>query len=377
MKIIVTGTHLTPALAVIEELRKIQSVEIIYIGRSSTMEGDNTKSIESQVLKDSGIKFIPITSGRLQRTLSFGTIFSLLKIPIGLTQAGYYIFKEKPDVVLSMGGYISVPVTICAWLLQTPIIIHEQTLIPGLANTINSYFADRIAVSFPENISYKENKTVLTGNPLRKEIFNPKNSKDPELAEIINLSVKNKQPLILITGGNQGSHVINQTLSKSLENLIKVAFIVHQTGDSKYADFDKLLLQKKSLKNPEKYLVRKWINGEDWGYLLKNIDVAVSRAGINTLLELAQNSIPTLVIPLPSVRNGEQNFNGDFFSKVGLVKILPQSNLNKDSLTKNIMDILKDLDNFKRSAKGAFKFVIHDAAKRLALEVILLAKKRS
>lgn len=376
MKIIITGTHFTPALAVIDELRRVPDIDVVYIGRESTLEGDNTRSVESKVMADSGVKFIPLISGRFQRNLTIHTIPSLLKIPIGFLQSIYHIFKECPDVILSFGGYISVPVVFAAWLFSIPIIIHEQTLIPGLANIINSWFADRIAVSFPENTTYEKKKTVLTGNPLRKEIYDPKNSEDNPIRAIINLSSKNKQPLILVTGGNQGSHIINQTILKSLEDLTKIANVVHQTGDSKFADFDHLLDRKKTLHHPEKYLIQKWINSDDWGFLLKHVDLAVSRAGINTLLEFAYNSIPTLVVPLPSIYNKEQSFNAEFFEKSGLAKILPQTDLSEKNLKENIQNIIDDLDARKKSAEQSSKFAIKDAAKRLALEVILLAKKR-
>ncbi|MDD2823040.1 MAG: UDP-N-acetylglucosamine--N-acetylmuramyl-(pentapeptide) pyrophosphoryl-undecaprenol N-acetylglucosamine transferase [Candidatus Daviesbacteria bacterium] len=375
MKILITGTHLTPSLAVINELQKVQGVEIVYIGRSTTMEGDNTKSVESQVLKELGVNFLPIISGRLQRTFTFNIIPSLLKIPLGIIQSAFYLFKEKPDVVLSMGGYISVPVTICAWFYSIPIIIHEQTLIPGLANTINSWFADRVAVSFSENTIFNRNKTILTGNPLRKEVLDPQNTKDEELKEFINLAKKDKQPLILITGGNQGSHIINQTISKSLEDLLSKAYVIHQTGDSKYKDFESLNEQRKLLKNPEKYLVRKWINGGDWGIVLKNTNLAISRAGINTLLELAYFSIPTIVIPLLSTHNKEQCFNAEFFKKSGLVKIIFQNDLNPEILNKNIEESLNNLSLLKQKAQPSKQLVIPDAASRLALEVIILAKK--
>lgn len=374
MKIVITGTHLTPSLAVIEELKKNQGVEITYMGRSATLEGDKTKSVESQIFSDLGIKFISLTSGRLQRSFTIHTVPSLLKIPVGFLESLYYLFNEKPDVVLSMGGYTSVPVVFSAWLLKIPIIIHEQTIIPGLANTINSWFADKVALSFSENNFYKNNNTVITGNPLRKEILDPKNSKDEDFKNIVELSSKNKQPLILITGGNQGSHAINQAVKDNLSMLTQNAYIIHQTGDSKFADFDKLSSQKNNLKNPEKYLVRKWINSDDWGYLLKKIDLAVSRAGINTLLELSLFSVPTLVIPLSTE---EQNFNARFFTEAGLAKTISQKDFDKNSLVNSIIDMTEKLDDWKKSAKRAARFVIPDAAKRLALEVILLAKKRT
>ena len=147
MKILITGAHFTPALAVIEELRKISGVEVIYVGRSTTLEGDKTWSVESEVLSSKSIKFIPIITGRLQRSFTIYTIPSLLKIPIGLLQALFIFFTEKPDVILSFGGYVAVPTVLIGWLWSIPIIIHEQTLVSGLANEISALFADKICLS--------------------------------------------------------------------------------------------------------------------------------------------------------------------------------------------------------------------------------------
>src|SRR3989344_6144770 len=100
MKILVTGAHFTPALAVIEELKKTYNADILYVGRNTTMEGDNTLSVESQILPKLGVKFISLTTGRLQRDFNIYTIISLLKIPIGLTQSFIVILFYKPDVIL-------------------------------------------------------------------------------------------------------------------------------------------------------------------------------------------------------------------------------------------------------------------------------------
>ena len=350
MKILLTGAHFTPAVAVIEELKKNYKAEVVYVGRKSTLEGDDTPSQESQILPKLGVKFIPITTGRLQREFTKYSIPSLLKIPIGFMQALLIILKEKPDVVLSYGGYIAVPVVIAGWLLSIPVIVHEQTLVSGLANRISSFFADKIAVSFPS----QNPKAILTGNPLRRQILD---------------SVKLYHPRgvnILITGGNQGSHVINLAVEQSLDKLIKIASIIHVTGDNKFGDFERL-----ERRQSEKYIVKKWI-GEDWGLILKKVDLVVSRAGINTLTELAYLGIPVLVIPIPYLYQDEQNKNAKFFENLGLVKILPQSKLSAGTLYKNINDCLKDLDSLKRQAKNAKKVIIPDAAKRLALETVFL-----
>lgn len=376
MKVLLTGTHFTPAQAVIEQFHTMNNVEIIYVGRKSTREGDKAASVESQVLPKMEVKFIPIISGRLQRSFTIYTIPSLLKIPIGFLQSFFVVLREKPDVVLSFGGYISVPVVISSWLLSIPVIIHEQTLVSGLANTISSWFADKVAISFPQNKAFDKSKTVLTGNPMRGEVVET-NEKvvNNEIKEIVVLSRKERLPILLITGGNQGSHVINESVGQALDNLTKSACVVHQTGDSKFNDFEKLLATKVNLKFPERYLPVKWVEGAQMGYLFKNIDLAVCRASMNTLLELAFFGVPSLVIPIPYLYKDEQNINAKFFVKLGLVEVLPQKDLTAKNLLESILNMLGNLGELREKAKGAKEVVIPDAAKRLALETLLLAQE--
>ena len=353
MKVLITGAHFTPALAVVNELKKYKDTEIVYVGRKTTLEGDKALSAESQILPSLGVKFIPIITGRLQRSFTIYTIPSLLKIPIGLLQALYVIIKEKPDVILSFGGYVAVPVVFTGWLFSIPIITHEQSVVMGLANKISSIFADKIAVSFPSNNS----KAILTGNPIRREILD---GVKPHYHKELN---------ILVTGGNQGSHVINLAIEEVLDQLTKIASIIHVTGDNKFGDFGRL----EKLQN-DRYTVKKWI-GEDWGQTLKKIDLVISRAGINTLSELAYLGIPALVVPIPYLFADEQDKNAKYFEKLGLVKILPQSRLSGKNLLANIRLMISKLDSLKKMARQAKSAVYPDAAKRLALEAILLANE--
>lgn len=370
MKILVTGAHFTTAVAVIEELKKQKDIKIVYVGRKTTREGDSSPSVESKVLPEMGVKFIPIITGRLQRAFTIYTIPSLLKIPIGFIQAFFILLKEKPDVILSFGGYVAVPQVLAGWLLSIPIIIHEQTLISGLANTISSFFADKIAVSFESNLTFKDGKTILTGNPLRKEILNStKEDLSNEYKSVFNIAKKDGLPVILVTGGNQGSHAINVAVEDCLNDLLKIAFVIHQTGDSKFQDFERLQIRKN-----DRYVASKFIYKE-MAYILKNVDLVVSRAGINTLSELAYLGTPTLVIPVPYLYKDEQNENAKYFEKLGLTKILPQKNLNGKNLLENIKNMIKNIDELKNKAKGAKGIIIPDAAKRLALETILLKLK--
>lgn len=356
MKILVTGAHLTPAIATIEKLKKYPDVKIVYVGRNTTQEGDSSLSLESQILPALGIKFIPITAGRLQRSFTVYTIPSLLKIPIGFLQSFLIILKEKPDAILSFGGYVAVPVVIVGWLFSIPIIIHEQTLVSGLANKISALFTDKVALGF-DNVHIKNEKAIYVGNPLRDEIKNPVKKLPSEYNEFF----RSRLPTILIMGGNQGSHTINKKTEEILEKLTKIASIIHITGNNKFNDFERL----KEFQS-ENYLVKKWI-GKEIGAVLRKVDFIISRAGVNTLSEIFFLGKRALVIPLEPLYKDEQNKNAKYFKEQGFVKIIPQSKLSAQSLLDNIKDMIKE-----KNKKIVKKNSGIDAAERLALETILL-----
>ncbi len=368
MKILITGAHFTPAVAVIEELKKWDGVDIVYVGRNRTMEGDKSQSVESSELPGMGVKFISIITGRLQRVFTIYTIPSLLKLPIGFIQALYIILSEKPDIILSFGGYVAVPLVIMGWLWSIPIIIHEQTLVSGLANKICALFADKICLGFSENDFSKKDNAVITGNPIRSEILHPEGNLDSSYGKLLKAAQNGKIPVVLITGGNQGSHVLNLAVEAVLEKLTRIACVMHVSGENKFGDFERL----EKIQNNH-YLVEKWV-GKEWGLLLSKIDLVVTRGGINSLSEIAVLGKPALIVPIPYLTQNEQGRNAEYFEKLGLAKVLPQSKLSGESLLRNIKDMLNNLDDLKDKAKNAGNEIAPDGAKRLVLETFLLKK---
>lgn len=341
------------------------------------MEGDNTPAIESKIIPRLGVRFVPLIAGRLKKEISIWTIISFFKIPIGFIQALYIVLKEKPDVVVSFGGYVGLPVVFAAWLFSIPILLHEQTLVSGLANKLSGLFADKIAVSFQNDYSFDKDKIIFTGNPLRVELLQTDNKNlhmhknvSNDIKDLIKLSKKKKLPLLLITGGNQGSHIINKAIEQVLVGLLKNYCIVHQVGDSKFKDFERLVPRQ-----AENYLIRKWIDVNDWSYLLKNTDIAVSRSGVNTLIELAYFGIPTVTIPLPGIYANEQEKNAEYFKVLGLCQIIYQKDLSAKKLKLEIERLRKDLKNYRQAAENSRKDIIEDSARRLALEVKILNEK--
>ncbi|MBI4096937.1 MAG: glycosyltransferase [Candidatus Levybacteria bacterium] len=167
MNVAIIGGHLSPALAVIDA--KPSGVDVLFIGRKHALEGDQARSFEEKVISEKGIPFHALTTGRLQRKLTRHTMVSLFKLPYGAVQAFSLLGKTKPDVILSFGSYVSLPVVIAASMRNIPVVIHEQTLEAGLANKIAARFATKICISWESSMPFfPREKTVLTGNPIRE-----------------------------------------------------------------------------------------------------------------------------------------------------------------------------------------------------------------
>lgn len=350
MKIILTGGHLTPALAVIEVLKE---EEIIFIGRKYALEGDQTLSLEYKTITSLGIPFKAITTGRLQRKFTKHTIFSLLKIPYGFFQSFLILRRFKPHTVLGFGGYVSLPVIFAAYILRIPVVIHEQTLEAGLANKIGSFFAKKICISWETSRRFfPEDKTILTGNPIRREIIDVFDNTTKEV---------NDPPLIYITGGSLGSHAINVLVEKTIKRLLPNARVIHQTGDaSEFADFERLSYLRDSLPDEYKkrYLPQRFLEVKEVAQVLKTADLVVGRAGMNTLTELIFLNKPSLLIPLSQGR--EQRKNALFLSELGLAEVRLEENLTPDELLNTFKYMF---ENYQKYALNKdYKIYIRDAA---------------
>lgn len=372
MKVLVTGAHFTPAQAVIEKLLENPDLDIVYLGRKYARDDDKAPSVESKILSELGVKFIPITAGRLNRFFSFYSLVALLKTPIGFIQSFYYLLKEKPDLIVSFGGFTGLPVVINGWFLSVPSIIHEQSLKMGLSNLISGIFANKIAVSFKDfkkPVFLNPEKFIVTGNPIRKELLSETNP-SKKIKEFVTSANRRKKPLILVTAGNQGSHFINLIVEDKLEELSKLVTIIHQTGDSKYDDYSNL-----EKHQSENYLVHKWIKAEDLSYVLDNTDLVISRAGINTLLELSLKSVPSLMIPIPV--GSEQKKNADYFKRIGLGEVVDEKKLTPDLFITRIKEMLNKKVGYKKNAEIAKTFVMLDADKRLTQEILLMLNSQN
>ncbi len=357
MKIALIGGHLAPALAVLEALKKD---EVFFIGRKYGLEGDSAVTLEYQTIRDLGIPFFELKTGRLQRHLSRHTFTSLVRLPLGVAKAHAILKKTKPDVVLAFGGYLSLPIAYATHMLDIPLVLHEQTLEAGFANKVISPFASAICISWESSRKYFSGKNVfLTGNPLRKELLSPKT---PDFAKPLISAL----PTIYITGGSAGSHAINTLIAGCLDELLKDMIVVHQTGDAKqFSDYDRLTAFKENMdaKRAERYILRKFVDPSEVGYIFKDADLIVSRSGINTVTELLYLEKPALFIPLPFSQRKEQQKNAVFLRDLGLADVLSQQGATSEKLYNKITSMLshKKTYTIKESGKK-YRQIIEKAA---------------
>jgi len=357
-KIVISGGHLTPALAVIEELQKRGGWEIFYFGRPYSTEGDKAPSLESKIIQEKGLRFIPINFGRIQHKFTRYTLSAFLRIPWSFMLAFYHLLRLKPDLVLSFGSYVGATVSLAAWLSAVPVAIHEQTTVFGLANKMTSAWAEKIFVSWPETLKdLPKEKTILTGNPLRQEVF--------RFDQKIWASFKFDEnlPLILVTGGNQGSHRLNLAVEGILEKIMVKYNLCHLTGHLQVSnDFSRLSEKKKelpaNLKN--RYLLKEYLT-EGWGTVLKKADLVVSRAGINTISELLVLGKPQLLIPIPWLPHDEQTKNAQMVKKMGWGEALRQDDLTPETLFKKIEMMMEKIKSYQQKPN----LVNRQAAKKI------------
>jgi len=323
--LVFTGGHHTSALVVAKELILQDKYKVVWFGHRHSMWGDKSDSAEYKEVTAAGIKFYDLKAGKFYNTFN---PLKLIRIPWGFIQALYFLLKIRPDGIVSFGGYLAVPTVISGWLLGIPSITHEQTITTGWANKLISLFVKKIAITWPESAKfYPKSKTILTGLPLRSEVIEVKNLK---------LKIKNYKPVIYITGGKQGSHLINQIIFSILPRLVKKYMIIHQTGSSSiHNDYQHALSLVQKNYEVFDFDSRKAI------LALKQADIVIGRAGAHTIYELAVLGKKSILVPIPWVSYNEQMVNAQLLEKSGLAVVISEDKLNGEQILSALKDIQK------------------------------------
>lgn len=350
MKLLITGGHVTPALACIDYIaEKKLPLDIVFVGRQFAQKDDTEPTYEYKEITSRNIPFHHLTTGRLTRSVSLQTLKHLLDIPKGFWNA-YKLLKEiRPDKILSFGGYLAVPIAVIGSLMNIPVYTHEQTIHPGLANKIIGHFAKNIFVSFPETVTYfSAEKVIVTGNPIRQSIFATENPQ----AEKINIAAD--RPVMYVTGGSLGAHAINVHIEKILPQLLEKYTVIHQSGNvAEFGDYERLKQLRDSFTGEmqEHYHLYTHLFADQIGYVYSKADLVISRSGANTFSELAALQKPTIFIPLPISAHGEQQKHAELFTQYGVGEVFDQKGSSEELLQlvdKMISNLSHYKDNFKK-----------------------------
>lgn len=365
MKIVFTGGHHTSSLVIAKNL-KAKGHEVIWFGHRQTMWQEPSLSLEYEEVTESGIPFVEIKAGKLYRDFN---ILKLLRIPYGFIEAFFKLLKEKPDFIVAFGGYLSLPVVIGAWLFGIPSVTHEQTHTYGLANKLISPFVKKVFLTWEESRKYfPYKKTEVVGLPLREEILKIKRIKKNQT-----------MPLIYITGGKQGSHIINKVVEKILPELLEKYLIYHQSGKIVKTGDLASLQRKRNILNQEvkkNYYIRPFFNAKEVAKIFSSCSLVISRSGAHTVYELAFLGIPAIFIPIPWSFQNEQEKNALVFKKNQAGIILKEKKLTPENLLMAINKALKK--SFSRNAKKLKSIVKTNATLKIveSLENLFNAQKK-
>lgn len=347
IRIVVTGGgsggHVAPLKAVVPVLQQKYGNDLVctWIG---------SKQFEEDAANDLGVGFKKIHSGKLRRYFSWQNLFDAFKVEAAFWQSLYYLIRLRPRVVVSTGGFVSVPVVIAAWFLYIPVITHEQTIALGLANKINAYFSKKILLGFEDSKNHfsksQQKKITVVGNPIRKSVMG--GDFDGLQESFSDLNFENDKPLLYITGGSQGSSIMNEIVWNNLEYLLETFMVIHQCGKNG-VEKSKEIFAQLNKEQKQSYWCGAFVKAE-----LKHVyacaDVVFARSGAGTVNELAVFRIPSVFVPLAIAQQNEQFKNAQWFLKQPDCdgEIIEEHELTDEKLQKAFVGILRYSDQLRR-----------------------------
>lgn len=331
-KIVMTGGgtagHVTPNIALMPAL-KDAGYEITYIG--------SYQGMEKGLIEAQNIPYYGISSGKLRRYFDLKNFTDPFKVLKGFGEAIRLMHKLKPDIVFSKGGFVSVPVVLAAKYCHVPAIIHESDITPGLANKIAIRGAKKVCCNFPETMKYlPEGKAVLTGSPIRQELFHGNASAARKLCNISD----DGKPVLLIIGGSSGSKVINDAVRQVLPQLLERFNVIHLCGKGNLDT---------SLNGRQGYTQMEYAS-EELPDIFALADLVISRAGANSICELLALHKPNILIPLSAAASrGDQILNANSFKKQGFSYVLEEESLTGDILLDAVRDVYANRASYRKA----------------------------
>ena len=342
-----TGGHVIPALSIANQLKKDYSAEILFIGTA--------RGIENRLVPAAGYPLQLVRVGALKNVGLTTRLKTAFDLPRALWDAGRMLNEFAPDVVIGVGGYASGPAMLSAVVKHIPTLAFEPNVVPGFANRLVARFVSGAAVHFEETAKYFRHGEV-TGVPVRQAFFEipPK---------------RGGTPTVLVFGGSQGAHAINEAMIRCLPVLRREApgiHILHQTGERDYND---ALAAYKS--HGESAQVSRFI--EDMAAAFARADLVVCRSGASTVAEIAAAGKPAVFVPFPRAADDHQRVNAEALAKHGAAVVVEESKLEGVWLAETIAALLLDTQRLHKMGQAARALAHPNAARDIAAMAARLA----
>ena len=359
-----SGGHVFPAIALARALMKKKSdIDIKFVG--------SNKALDRRILEKESFRFSLLTANNLPYKAPLRLFGFFLKFFIDIVKALVIVVSYRPDVVVGFGGYISCPITLAAYPFRIPTIMHEQNVVPGRANRLLFKLADTIAISFNETKRFISGpdlkKIVFTGNPIRQEAF--KNDRD---FGIKCFGLDKTKFTILVIGGSQGAHFLNEVVTESLSGLDKSVKsslqVIHITGIKDYRWAIKMY-EGLGMDNR----VYSFIDRIEDAYSAS--DLIVTRSGASAVFEIAFFAKPMILVPYPFAMS-HQAENARAFSTRGAAIEIDEKILTAELFRKIVSDLINNKMRLKGLSESAKRLSVPEAADNLAEEVLKLRREK-
>jgi len=344
-----TGGSVSPLLAIFDEL-KDGNYKFCWVGTKN--------GIEKEMVEKEKINFYAISSGKFRRYFSWRNFIDPFLIIKGFFESISIIKKCRPDLVLSAGGFVSVPIVWASWLYRIPVIIHQQDARPGLANKLMCRCAKVITTVFEKSLDDFCKKPIWIGNPIRREIVDIYKDKTYEKS-LQNFNLKEDKPVLFILGGGTGSVFINMLVVKALQELTKDFQIIHITGKDKNL---KAPLEWKYDLHSEDYHKFEFLNTSQMADAYNVSDIVVSRCGMGVLTELSFLKKTAILIPMLKTH---QEDNAMIFNENEAAVVLSQKYLDSKKFIKNVQDLFADKQKNEKFQQNIEKVIKQNASKQM------------
>ncbi|MDA1337718.1 MAG: UDP-N-acetylglucosamine--N-acetylmuramyl-(pentapeptide) pyrophosphoryl-undecaprenol N-acetylglucosamine transferase [bacterium] len=360
-----TGGHILPIIALTRELRAYKDtmpLEFFYMGPRD--------SFAQMLLVQEGITMYHAVSGKVQRhdflkSLPSNLLNVAVKVPFGILQAFFRIFILGPDIIISKGGYGSIPSAIAGWILRVPIILHESDVVPGIANRVVARLASQILVSFPDTQELPKERVIEVGNPIRKTLLTGSKEEAKRLFKL-----EGTKPVLLLLGGSQGATRINDMLLVVLNETLKDYEVIHQTGEKNFTQVQKeadvvVEKERRGLYHPIPF-----IKETELRHMYAAADLIISRSGSGSIFEIAALGKPSILIPLPEAAQNHQIANAYAYQKTGACIVLEQNNLTPHFFLERIHALFADKTELQKMVAAAKGFARPEAGAVIAKYII-------